>query len=84
MYDRQLDNLRISIEWAQRDQNLEIFRMASVQLETLESFIKSLSEFDQHKAFQAIERLLPMEWPLWMEACRYNDVSVQTMSGTIH
>ena len=84
MFKQQLANLRTSIEWAQRDQSLDIFRMAGVQLEKLESYVYCLSEHEQRQALQAIDSLLPMEWPLWMEACRYNDIYVLEGSATLH
>lgn len=84
MYDSQLNNLRTTIEWAQRDQDLQIFRMAGVQLNQLESYLAHLSELEQRRAQNAINKMLPMEWPLWMEACRYDDVFVQSQPVTIH
>ncbi|WP_019528728.1 hypothetical protein [Dasania marina] len=84
MFNQQLANLRTSIEWAQRDQSLDIFRMAGAQLEKLECYVCCLSSQQQQQAYQAIESMLPMEWPLWMEACRYDDVLVQAPSATLH
>ena len=84
MFDRQLENLRRSIAWAQQDQNLEIFRMAGVQLQALERYVVGLSEQEQHQAYTAIDAMLPIEWPMWMEACRYDDVAVQSATATLH
>ncbi|MGK0440647.1 MAG: hypothetical protein ACJA0N_000442, partial [Pseudohongiellaceae bacterium] len=43
-----------------------------------------LSELEQHRAYWEIDNLLPMEWPLWMEACRYGDALVMPASQTLH
>ena len=84
MFDQQLENLRRSILWAEQDQNIEIFRMAGVQLEALERYVLVLSEQDQARAYEAIDQMLPFDWPLWMEACRYGDGCVQPLSLTLH
>lgn len=84
MFDHQLENLRRSIAWAEQDQDLEIFRMASVQLQALERCVIGLSEQEQNQAYNAIDAMLPIEWPMWMEACRYDDVAVQAPSASVH
>ena len=84
MFEQQLENLRRSIQWAEQDQNLDIFRMAGVQLQALERYVLGLSEQEQPRAYQAIDNMLPCDWPLWMEACRYGDGRVQPLSQILH
>ena len=84
MFDRQLDNLRLTIEWAQRDQHLTMFHTAKTQLHQLEACLAHLPKFEQRLLYRLIDEILPMEWPLWMEACRYNDVSVQKQTRVLH
>jgi hypothetical protein len=48
-------------------------------------FITTLPEALQTQAHQTIDNVLPMEWPMWMEACRYEDLeSCEVTSEVFH
>lgn len=73
MFDQHLENLQSTIQWAQQAEDLDILQLARSRMDQLMALISKLADEDQKKAYAHIDNLLPMEWPLWMEACRYED-----------
>jgi len=66
-------NLQNSIIWAQHQDDIDVLYLARDNMNQLLNFITTLPEALQHRAHQTIDNVLPMEWPMWMEACRYED-----------
>jgi hypothetical protein len=73
MLSRYIENLQSTIVWAQVQDDIDVLCMARDNMDQLMSFVSTLSTIEQHYAHEHIDRVLPMEWPLWMEACRYSD-----------
>jgi hypothetical protein len=73
MLSNYLENLQNSIVWAQTEDDINVLCAARDQLDQLLSFVSTLPQPDQIHAHLHIDKVLPMEWPLWMEACRYED-----------
>ena len=76
MLGNYIDNLQNSIQWAHCQDDIDVLCLARDRMDQLMSFVTTLPEADQLQAHQHIDQVLPMEWPLWMEACRYGDGSV--------
>jgi hypothetical protein len=66
-------NLQNSIIWAQHQDDIDVLYLARDNMNQLLNFITTLPEALQTQAHQTIDNVLPMEWPMWMEACRYED-----------
>ena len=81
MLNIHLENLQNSILWAQFQDDLEVLYHARDNLHQLLSIVSELPVAEQLKAQETIEQVLPMEWPLWMEACRYEDGSRYTANA---
>ena len=64
------ENLQHSIRWAMFDLDIDVLQFAQQQLQQAEARIVSLPRTEQQQAWQQLDALLPMEWPLWMELCR--------------
>ncbi len=73
MLEQYLDNLKTTIQWAHYRDDLDVLSLARTRMDQLQAFVQTLPPADQARVQQRIERVLPMEWPLWMEACRYGD-----------
>ncbi|WP_101758587.1 hypothetical protein [Oceanicoccus sp. KOV_DT_Chl] len=85
MLSHHIENLQNSILWAQQQDDLDVLCQARDHLTQLMSFVSELPMVDQIQAQQTIEQVLPMEWPLWMEACRYEDGnSTSVTEFTLH
>jgi hypothetical protein len=73
MLESHINNLQASIQWAQYQDDIDVLNMARTTMDELVHFITTLPESQQQDAYLHIDNVLPMEWPIWMEACRYND-----------
>ena len=73
MLHNYMANLQNSIIWAQHQDDIDVLYLARDNMNQLLNFITTLPEALQHQAHQTIDNVLPMEWPMWMEACRYED-----------
>ena len=73
MLNNYIDKLQSSISWAQQQDDIDVLCLARNSMEQLMDFVATLPAADQMQVHQDIEKVLPMEWPLWMEACRYQD-----------
>lgn len=84
MLSRYLEDLQHSIQWAQFEDDLDVLNLARHKMEEAMSFIAGLNSCQQQQsAYRQLDSLLPMEWPIWMEACRYGD-QVNNKEGLIH
>ena len=85
MLNNYIDNLQSSIIWAQQQDDIDVLCLARDNMNQLMDFVTTLPAVDQMQAHQHIEDVLPMEWPLWMEACRYEDgASTEYCEATVH
>ena len=85
MLSNYIDNLQSSILWAQQQDDIDVLCLARDNMNQLMDFVTNLSEDDQLQAHLHIDQVLPMEWPLWMEACRYEDSSSDLhLEVTVH
>jgi hypothetical protein len=50
-----------------------VLQQARRSMQQLQAVIAQLDSDAQRRANQTVDALLPMEWPLWMEACRFED-----------
>ncbi|ARN73910.1 hypothetical protein [Oceanicoccus sagamiensis] len=82
MLNNYIDNLQSSIRWAQQQDDIDVLCLARDNMNQLMDFVTTLPAADQMQAHQDIDKVLPMEWPLWMEACRYED-SADSASETV-
>lgn len=82
MLNQYIESLESTIQWAQYQDDLDILCLARDRMDQLLDFVQTLPEPDQIKAQMTIDRVLPMEWPLWMEACRYEEAAVSV--ATLH
>lgn len=83
MLNHYIDNLENTIQWAQCQEDLDILMLARKRMDQLLEFTRTLPLSDQIRVHQRLDEVLPMEWPLWMEACRYED-GVPATAATIH
>lgn len=80
-----IDNLEASIKWAQCQDDIDVLCMARDRMTQLMEFVSTQPEEVKLHAYQHIDQVLPMEWPLWMEACRYQDVEATNCDEvTVH
>jgi len=68
-----MENLQGCIQWAQFQEDSDVLCLARQRMQELERFVSQLPAPEQQTAYQQIDLILPMEWPLWMENCRYQD-----------
>ncbi len=73
MLNDYINNLQSSIQWAQYQDDIDVLCLARDHMDQLTTFITTLPEAEQQQVNEHIDQVLPMEWPLWMEACRYQD-----------
>ncbi|MFT5578080.1 MAG: hypothetical protein ACI9WS_000832 [Paraglaciecola psychrophila] len=73
MLDRFIDQLQDSIDRAQLQEDINILHLARHRMAQLQVALLSLPPGQQVRLQRDIDRSLPMEWPLWMEACRCDD-----------
>lgn len=83
MLDQYFENLQHSIQWAKYEDDLDVLCLAKHNMDMLMELITTLPSDDQQKAHRKIDEVLPMEWPLWMEACRYEDGQHNKNSGIV-
>ncbi len=74
MLENYFNDLQDCIACAHHQDDLEILFLAKERMNKLLLVVNTLPVKDQVIAQQHIDMVLPMEWPLWMEACRYNDL----------
>lgn len=85
MLTNYIDNLQSTIQWAQYQDDLDVLCLARDRMNQLLSFVDTLPVNDQQQAYQHIDEMVPMEWPMWMEACRYEDiVQAEVTVVTLH
>lgn len=80
-----MDQLRNTIAWAHYQDDIDSLYLARDSMQQLMQWVDLLPKAAQQQACYAIDSLLPMEWPLWMEACRFDDgSSVASENSTFH
>ncbi len=79
-----LDNLKNTIQWACMQDDIDILSLARDRHNQLLDYVQTLPTSEQQLAHQHIDGLLPMEWPLWMEACRYDDGADAKAAVVLH
>ena len=86
MLTQYIESLESSIQWAQLEDDINVLVQARNQMDQLMSVVSELPIVEQQQAQQQIDQILPMEWPLWMEACRYQDglTFAEQEGATIH
>lgn len=84
MLNNYMDNLQNSIQWAQQQDDIDVLCLARDSMDQLLDFVGKLPLSDQMQAHEKLNNVLPMEWPLWMEACRYEDSVEQLDTHTLH
>jgi hypothetical protein len=84
MLNHFIGKLQQTIQWAQQQDDIEVLCLARESMNQLLDFADGLPATEQVQIHQHLDRLLPMEWPLWMEACRYQDGTVSSASPTLH
>jgi hypothetical protein len=73
MLDTYINQLQSTIQWAQFQDDIDTLCLARDRMDQLLDFSHSLPVVEQQRLQQRLDEVLPMEWPLWMEACRYQD-----------
>ena len=68
-----MENLQGCIQWASLREDMDILCLARERMQELEQFVSQLPAQEQQSAYLLIDDILPMEWPLWMETCRYEE-----------
>lgn len=76
MLHNYIANLQNSIIWAQHQDDIDVLCLAKDNMDQLLDFVTTLPETAQYQIHQQIDDVLPMEWPMWMEACRYEDFEI--------
>ena len=84
MLGHYIDNLENRILWAQQQDDIDILCAVRDNMNHLMDFVSTLPQVAQLMAHQHIEQVLPMEWPLWMEACRYQDEGDSAIPSVLH
>lgn len=70
MLGHEMTRLQQTLEWARFDLDMDVVQLAQQHLQQLESQIIALPEALQASAWQQLDSVLPMEWPLWVEMSR--------------
>jgi hypothetical protein len=83
MLNNYFNKLQQSIQWAEQQDDIDVLCLARDSMTQLLDFVNTLPLSEQFQAQQTIDQVLPMEWPLWMEACRYEDGD-QGCQQTLH
>jgi hypothetical protein len=83
MLHNYIANLQNSIIWAQHQDDIDVLCLARDNMNQLLDFVTTLPETAQYQVHQHIDDVLPMEWPMWMEACRYEDFDCSAASGEV-
>ena len=73
MLDRFIDQLQDSIHRAQVRDDIALLHIVRHRMEQVQVALLSLPPGQQVRVQLDLDRSLPMEWPLWMEACRFDD-----------
>ena len=68
-----VQNLQGCIQWASLQEDMDVLCLARERMQELEQFVSQLPAAEQQSAYLLIDDILPMEWPLWMETCRYEE-----------
>lgn len=85
MLSQYIDNLENTIQWARYEEDIDVLRLARDHMDRLLDYTRTLPVAEQMHVHQQLDQVLPMEWPLWMEACRYEDEIVADGQGvTLH
>lgn len=85
MLNQYIDNLETSIQWAHYQDDRDVLMLAREHMDRLMAFAQTLPVPDQVEVHRTLDRVLPMEWPLWMEALRYEDDDRHSpCAGTLH
>ncbi len=80
MLSTHMEDLQNCIQWAQYQQDVDVLCLARVRMQALEKCVGQLPAPEQQRAYRQIDAMLPMEWPFWMELCRYEDQLGQQQS----
>lgn len=73
MLSHYIDNLENTIQWAHYQDDMDVLMLAREHMDRLLAFTQTLPVTEQLEVHRTLDRVLPMEWPLWMEALRYED-----------
>lgn len=85
MLNHYLKELETSIHWARCGGDIDVLHLARDRMDQLLEFARTLPLPQQVQVHQTIDQVLPMEWPLWMEACRYEDgVETRPAGAVLH
>ena len=84
MLNNYIDKLQQTIQWAQQQDDIDVLCLARDSMNRLLDFADGLPVTEQVQIHRHLDQLLPMEWPLWMEACRYQDGPERCSSPTLH
>jgi hypothetical protein len=68
-----VQNLQGCIQWASLQEDMDVLCLARERMQELEQYVSQLPVAQQQSAYLLIDDILPMEWPLWMETCRYEE-----------
>lgn len=68
-----MENLQGCIQWASLQEDMDVLYLARERMQELEQFVSQLPAAEQQSAYLLIDDILPMEWPFWMETCRYEE-----------
>lgn len=74
MLENYFNNLQECINFARNQDDLDVLFLARERMNQLLSAVSVLPLEKRRKVQRDIDDVLPMEWPLWMEACRYHDL----------
>ncbi len=83
MLHNYIANLQNSIIWAQHQDDIDVLCLARDNMNQLLDFVTTLPKTAQYQVHQQIDDVLPMEWPMWMEACRYEDFECGSAVGEV-
>jgi hypothetical protein len=84
MLNNYLADLKNTIYWAQCQDDMDVFNLARKRMEKAVRFVASIDcAQTRQAAYSEIDELLPTEWPMWMEACRYQDLPA-SVGVTLH
>ena len=84
MLNHHFRDLQNSIHSAQREPDLTLFELARQRLGQIEAMVAMLPRAEARAVYRRLDALLPADWPLWMEACRYGDAGAGVGPRILH
>ncbi|HUH36611.1 MAG TPA: hypothetical protein VL027_01575 [Spongiibacteraceae bacterium] len=83
MLSTHLQSLQQTIHSALVCQDPDLYRLAGARMERLLDYLGQLPAPLAGEVHAKIDQMLPFEWPLWMESCRFEGSSPSVRAAAV-